>query len=78
MENTTLKAKIEKLETPMIYNYIDNNMPGWSHEDVKWCVDNQIVLGTGDGLGLDDKDLRICSMIRRAVNLVCKLINVKL
>ena len=77
-ENTTLKAKIEKLENPMIYDYIDENMPGWSHEDVKWCVDNQIVLGTGDGLGLDDKDLRICAMIRRAVNLICKLINVKL
>ena len=77
-ENAELRARIEKLENPMVYDYIDENMPGWSHEDVKWCVDNQIVLGTGDGLGLDDKDLRICAMIRRAVNLICKLINVKL
>ena len=62
----------------MIYNYIDDNMPQWAHEDVKWCADNGIVLGTGKGLGLDDKDLRICAMIRRAVNLICKLINVKI
>lgn len=67
------------VNTPkMIYNYIDNNMPQWAHEDVKWCADNGIVLGTGKGLGLDDKDLRICAMIRRAVNLICKLINVKI
>lgn len=67
------------INTPkMIYNYIDENMPEWARESVQWCVDNGIIVGTGDGLGLDDKDLRICAMIRRAVNLICKLINVKL
>lgn len=76
-ENTTLKAKIEKLENPMIYNYIDENMPEWSRDDVKWCVENGIIVGTGDGLGLDDKDLRICAMVRRAVKLICKLVGVK-
>lgn len=63
---------------PMIYNYVDSNMPEWAREAVSWCVENGIIKGTGDGLGLDDKDLRICAMIRRAVNLICKLINVKL
>ena len=77
-ENAELRARIEKLENPMIYDYIDENMPGWSHEDVKWCVDNGIIVGTGDGLGLDDKDLRICAIVRRAVNLVCKFIHVKI
>ena len=50
---------------PMIYNYIDDNMPEWAHEGVKWCVDNGIIKGTVDGLGLDDKDLKYCTMIMR-------------
>lgn len=60
-----LRAKVEKLENPMIYNYIDDNMPEWAREGVKWCVDNGIIEGTGDGLGLDDKDLKYCTMIMR-------------
>ena len=62
---------------PMIYNYVDSNMPEWAREAVSWCVENGIIKGTGDGLGLDDKDLRICAMIRRAVELVYKLVGVK-
>ena len=62
---------------PMIYNYIDENMPEWAHEGVQWCVDNGIIQGTGEGLGLDDKDLRICAMIRRVVKFICKFINVE-
>ena len=50
---------------PMIYNYIDENMPQWAHEGVRWCVDNGIVQGTGEGLGLDDKDLKYCTIIMR-------------
>lgn len=64
-ENAALKSDIAKLKTPMIYNYIDDNMPQWAHEGVQWCVDNGIVQGTGDGLGLDDKDLKYCTIIMR-------------
>lgn len=67
-ENTTLKAKIEKLETPMIYNFIDENMPEWARESVKWCVDNGAIVGTGDGLGLDDKDLKWCTIVSRLLH----------
>lgn len=64
-ENAALKTEITELKTPMIYNYIDNNMPQWAHEAVQWCVDNGVIVGTGDGLGLDDKDLKLCQMIYR-------------
>ena len=50
---------------PMIYNYVDSNMPEWAREAVSWCVDNGIIKGTGDGLGLDDRDLRLCQIIYR-------------
>ena len=61
---TDLKTEMEDAK-PMIYNYIDENMPQWAHEGVQWCVDNGIVQGTGDGLGLDDKDLKYCTIIMR-------------
>jgi len=61
---TDIKTEMEDAK-PMIYNYIDENMPQWAHEGVQWCVDNGIVQGTGDGLGLDDKDLKYCTIIMR-------------
>ena len=62
---TKLNAEIEKLKSPMIYNYIDDNMPKWAHEGVQYCVEHVIITGTGEGLGLDDKDLKNCTMIMR-------------
>lgn len=56
---------VERLDNPMIYGYIDSNMPQWAHEAVKWAVDNGIVKGNGATLALDDKDLKcICYMHR--------------
>lgn len=60
-----LTAKVSALENKMIYNYIDANMPQWAHEGVKWCLDNGIIKGNENGLGLDDKDLRYCTMLMR-------------
>lgn len=75
-EIAALKATIN---TPkMIYNYIDDNMPEWARESVQWCVDNGIITGTGDGLGLDDKDLKYCVIIRRLATMTGKLVNVKI
>lgn len=65
-----LQNEVYKLENPMIYNYIDSNMPEWAREAVQWCVDNGIVVGTGDGLNLDDMKLWTCVIIYRlAANL---------
>lgn len=60
-----LKREIEQLKHPMIYNYVDENMPEWAREGVIWAIDNGIITGTGDGLGLDDKDLKYCTMMMR-------------
>ena len=67
-ENATLKAKIAELSNPMIYNFIDENMPEWARESVKWCVDHGAIVGTGDGLGLDDKDLKWCTIVSRLLH----------
>lgn len=32
-----MDMKLEKLTNPMIYNYIDDNMPKWAREAVKWA-----------------------------------------
>lgn len=64
--NGKLEKRINKLENPMIYNYIDKNMPEWAKEPVKWCVDNGIIKGTGGGkLNLDDDKLWVCTVIYR-------------
>lgn len=62
--NELVKA-VEELANPMIYGYIDDNMPEWARDSVKWAVDNGIVKGDGKTLNLDDKDLKyICYMHR--------------
>ena len=53
------------IKHPMIYNYIDNNMPEWAREAVAWAVKNGIVKGDENGLNLDDKDLRYITMMYR-------------
>ena len=61
-----LEKRVAELEKErMVYNYIDENMPQWAREGVQWCLDNGIVQGTGDGLGLDDKDLKYCTILMR-------------
>lgn len=53
-----LQAVVNSLSQPMIYNYIDDNMPEWAREAVQAAVDNGIISGTGSGLGLTYSDLR--------------------
>ena len=61
-----IAALEQKVNTPeMIYNYIDSNMPSWTHEAVQWCMDKGIICGTGDGLGLDDNKLWTCVVMYR-------------
>lgn len=64
-EINVLQNEIYKINNPMIYNYIDKNMPEWAREAVQWCVDNGIIVGTGDGLGLDDTKIWVCVVIYR-------------
>ena len=60
-----LATELSNLKHPMIYNYIDNNMPEWAREAVSWAVENGILNGDENGLNLDDKDLRYITMMYR-------------
>ena len=60
-----LATELHDLKHPMIYNYIDKNMPEWAREAVSWAVENGILNGDGNGLNLDDKDLRYITMMYR-------------
>lgn len=62
---TTVESINDTINNKMIYNYIDENMPEWAREGVQWCIDNGIIQGTGEGLGLDDKDLKYCTIMMR-------------
>lgn len=60
-----MDAKLEKITNPMIYNYIDKNMPEWARSAVSWAVENGILNGDENGLNLDDKDIRYITMMYR-------------
>ena len=54
-----LGNRITKLENPMIYNYIDKNMPEWARPTIQKLVGKGILVGNGNGeLGLTDNDLK--------------------
>ncbi len=57
--------RVTRLENPMVYNYIDDNMPEWAREAVSWAVENGIVKGDESGLNLDNKDVRYITMMYR-------------
>ena len=54
-----LSDKIDRLENPMIYNYIDDNMPEWARPTIQKLVDKGVLKGDEDGLGLTDEMLRM-------------------
>jgi N-acetyl-anhydromuramyl-L-alanine amidase AmpD len=59
------EERLDKIDGKMVYNYIDKNMPEWAREGVQYCIDKGFIEGTGNGLGLDDKDLKYCTIIMR-------------
>ena len=61
-----LKQEIGKLK-PMIYDYMDDNMPSWAKPTVQKLMDKGIFAGGSDGrLGLTDEMLRIFVINDRA------------
>lgn len=63
-----LADKVEKLSNPMIYNYIDDNMPDWAKPTIQKLVDKGILKGTNDDgdLGLTEDIMRILVINDRA------------
>ena len=53
-----LATELHDMKNPMIYNYIDDNMPEWAREAVQKAVDKGILKGEGEGLNLTYSDLR--------------------
>ena len=68
-----LTGLVEELANPMIYNYVDSNMPEWARETVQKLYDAGIIKGTGvdesgfPTLGLDYLTLRLLVIIDRAM-----------
>ena len=60
-----IRTDVDNLKNKMIYAWVDDNMPDWAKEAVRWCVDNGIIVGTGSGLGLDDTKLWTCVVMYR-------------
>lgn len=55
----------------MVYNYIDNNMPEWARESVRWAQQNGIVCGNEKGeLGLSYLELKMLAYIHRTYKLL--------
>ena len=54
-----LSMKVDKLLNPMIYNYIDDNMPGWARPTIQKLVDKGVLQGDGNGLNLTEEAMRI-------------------
>ena len=55
-----LEDELNKLAHPMIYNYIDDNMPSWARPSITKLVTKGILKGNEKGeLGLTDEMLRI-------------------
>ena len=61
-----LGDRITKLENPMIYNYIDDNMPQWAIPTVQKLVDMGIIIGDENGLGLNYSQLKLLVILDRS------------
>ena len=61
-----LRTIIDKLANPMIYNYIDKNMPEYARPTVQKLVDKGYLQGDDGGLNLTDDLLRMLVINDRA------------
>lgn len=67
-----LERRIFNLEHPMVYHYIDENMPAWSKEAVRFFCEKRILAGNGNGLDLSDTKLWMLTILYRAVGVLLK------
>lgn len=61
-----LATELHDLKNPMIYNYIDNNMPEWAKPTVQKLVDKGYLNGDENGLNLTEETMRILVINDRA------------
>lgn len=61
-----LGDRVTKLENPMIYDYVDENMPPWARESVSKLISKGILKGDSEGrLGLSYDNLRMLTILDR-------------
>lgn len=61
-----LKEEIQSLK-PVIYNYVDNNMPSWARDTIEKLRDKGLILGNEKGeLGLTEDMLKMFVVMDRA------------
>ena len=53
-----LTVELHDVKNPMIYNYIDENMPEWARASVQKAINKGIIKGEENGLNLTYSDLR--------------------
>lgn len=66
-EYDELNRRLAKVENPMVYNYIDDNMPDWAKPTIQKMVDKGFLKGDENGcLGLSEELLRMFVVNDRA------------
>lgn len=62
-----LTERVEKLDSNMIYGYVDDNMPSWARPTISKLIEKGILKGDERGnLNLDDNMLRMFVILDRA------------
>ena len=63
-----LKARVKELEEAnKVYDKIDETMPGWIQKICVWALQNNIISGTGAGLGMTKAKAETLVMIKNAL-----------
>ncbi|HIU48904.1 MAG TPA: M15 family metallopeptidase [Candidatus Avimonoglobus intestinipullorum] len=62
-----LESRVWELEHPMIYNYVDENMPEWAREPISDLINRGLLKGSGEGLDLNDTELRVLVILQRTL-----------
>jgi len=65
-EIRAIAQTVAELSNPMIYNFIDDNMPVWARPTIEKLVSKGYLQGDDNGLGLTDEMLRIFVVNDRA------------
>lgn len=66
-EISALKTSADKLNSKMIYNYVDSNMPEWARPTIQKMMNKGLLKGDENGcLGLTDELLRVFVINDRA------------
>ena len=66
-EYEELNERLEKVENPMIYDYVDDNMPEWARPTIQKLVDKGFLKGDEEGkLGLTEDLMRMFIVNDRA------------